>query len=155
MEVREIKTFRDVFAAYKYRYKLIDNDDILYDICDLSAQAEPNVVLLCKCTLGDKAQKVAYTFDDWFKLNFKILLKGMPSEIQTIKHLRQQIDNIIQDVKQLESCRETSLAITKLQEAVMWLGMDLKRIGAPNPYPSSKDPSTGDVVEPTADNLKF
>lgn len=77
------------------------------------------------------------------------------SEIQTIKHLRKQIDNIIQDVKQLESCRETSLVITKLQEAVMWLGMDLKRLGAPNPYPNSKDPSTGDVVEPTADNLKF
>lgn len=77
------------------------------------------------------------------------------TEIQRIKHYRKQIDNIIQDVKQLESCRETSLVITKLQEAVMWLGMDLKRLGAPNPYPNSKDPSTGDVVEPTADNLKF
>lgn len=77
------------------------------------------------------------------------------TEIQTIKHLRKQIDSIIQDVKQLERCRETSLVITKLQEAVMWLGMDLKRLGNPNPYPSSKDPSTGDIVEPTADNLKF
>lgn len=77
------------------------------------------------------------------------------SEIQTIKHLRKQIDNVIQDVKKLESCRETSLVITKLEEAVMWLGRDLHRIGASNPYPSSKDPSTGDVVEPTADNLKF
>ena len=77
------------------------------------------------------------------------------TEIQTIKHLRQQIDSTIQNVKQLESCRETSLVITKLQEAVMWLGMDLKRLGNPNPYPSSKDPSTGDIVEPTADNLKF
>ena len=77
------------------------------------------------------------------------------TEIQRIKYYRVQIDNIIQDVKQLESCRETALAITKLQEAVMWLGMDLKRLGNPNPYPSSKDPSTGDVVEPTADNLKF
>ena len=77
------------------------------------------------------------------------------TEIQRIKYYRVQIDNIIQDVKQLEICRETALAITKLQEAVMWLGMDLKRLGNPNPYPSSKDPSTGDVVEPTADNLKF
>ena len=77
------------------------------------------------------------------------------TEIQRIKYYRVQIDNIIQDVKQLEICRETSLAITKLQEAVMWLGMDLKRLGNPNPYPSSKDPSTGDAVEPTADNLKF
>ena len=37
----------------------------------------------------------------------------------------------------------------------MWLGMDLKRIGDINPYPNSKDPSTGTKIEPTADNLKF
>ena len=77
------------------------------------------------------------------------------TEIQNIKQLRRDIDTIIQRVLQLESCRETSLSITKLEEAVMWLGMDLKRIGATNPYPNSKDPSTGDVIEPTADNLKF
>jgi hypothetical protein len=51
--------------------------------------------------------------------------------------------------------RERSLAITKLQEAVMWLGMDLKRLGTENPYPSSKDPSTGTKIEPTADGLKL
>ena len=33
--------------------------------------------------------------------------------------------------------------------------MDLKRLGNPNPYPSSKDPSTGDKIEPTADGLKL
>ena len=76
-------------------------------------------------------------------------------EVPAIKQLRKDTDDIIQRVRELEPCRETSLVITKLQEAVMWLGMDLKRIGAPNPYPNSKDPSTGDVVEPTADNLKF
>lgn len=76
-------------------------------------------------------------------------------EVPAIKQLRKDIDDVIQRVKSLDSCRETSIAITKLQEAVMWLGMDLKRLGNPNPYPSSKDPSTGDVVEPTADNLKF
>lgn len=37
----------------------------------------------------------------------------------------------------------------------MWLGMDLKRLGEANPYPSSKDASTGAVIEPTADGLKF
>ena len=77
------------------------------------------------------------------------------TEIQNIKQLRRDIDTIIQRVLQLESCRETSLSITKLEEAVMWLGMDLKRLNEVNPYPSSKDPSTGDVIEPTADNLKF
>lgn len=76
-------------------------------------------------------------------------------EVPAIKHLRKSIDDVIQRVRNLESCRETSIAITKLQEAVMWLGMDLKRLNEPNPYPSSKDPSTGTKIEPTADNLKF
>ena len=55
----------------------------------------------------------------------------------------------------LPSSRERSLAITKLQEAVMWLGMDLKRLNEADPYPSSKDPSTGTKIEPTADGLKM
>ena len=76
-------------------------------------------------------------------------------EIPKVKQLRKDIDDIIQRVKSLDNCREVSICITKLQEAVMWLGMDLKRIGAINPYPSSKDPSTGTKIEPTADNLKF
>ncbi len=77
------------------------------------------------------------------------------TEIQKIKQLRQDIDSIIQRIRELESSRETSLSITKLQEGVMWLGMELKRRNDVNPYPSSKDPSTGDKIEPTADNLKF
>ena len=76
-------------------------------------------------------------------------------EIVADKALRKTIDAIIQEVKDLPSSRERSLAITKLQEAVMWLGMDLKRLGTPNPYPSSKDPSTGSRIEPTADGLKL
>lgn len=75
------------------------------------------------------------------------------------KELRRDIDDKIQKVKSLPKSRERSLAITKLQEAVMWLGMDLKRIneetgGAGNPYPNSKDPSNTEI-EPTADGLKF
>ena len=76
-------------------------------------------------------------------------------EIPKVKQLRKDIDDVIQRVKALNSCREVSICITKLQEAVMWLGMDLKRIGDVNPYPNSKDPSTGTKIDPTADNLKF
>lgn len=76
-------------------------------------------------------------------------------EIPFNKDMRRQIDDILQMVKAAPASRERSLAITKLQEAVMWLGMDLKRLGNPNPYPSSKDPSTGSVIEPTADGLKM
>lgn len=76
-------------------------------------------------------------------------------EIPKVKQLRKDIDNVIQRVKALDGCREVSICITKLQEAVMWLGMDLKRIGDVNPYPNSKNPSTGTKIDPTADNLKF
>ena len=76
-------------------------------------------------------------------------------EIPKVKQLRKDIDDVIQRIKALDGCREVSICITKLQEAVMWLGMDLKRIGDVNPYPNSKDPSTGTKIDPTADNLKF
>lgn len=79
----------------------------------------------------------------------------LEKEVPAIKQLRKDIDEIIQRVKELDSCRETALVITKLQEGVMWLGMDLKRLNQDNPYPSSKDPSTGTVIEPTADGLKL
>jgi len=76
-------------------------------------------------------------------------------EVVSNKKLRQDIDQLIQELKALPPSRERSLSITKLQEGVMWLGMDLKRLGEANPYPASKDPSTGTVIEPTADGLKF
>lgn len=79
----------------------------------------------------------------------------LEKEIPAIKQLRKDGDELIQRVKELEPCRETSIVITKLQEAVMWLGMDLKRLNDTNPYPSSKDPSTGIKIEPTADGLKL
>ena len=75
-------------------------------------------------------------------------------EIKSNKQLRKDTDEIIQRIKDLPPSRERSLAITKLQEGVMWLGMDLKRIGTPNPYPNSKD-SSNTKIEPTADNLKL
>lgn len=76
-------------------------------------------------------------------------------EVMFDKDMRKQIDEILQMVKAAPASRERSLAITKLQEAIMWLGMDLKRLNEPNPYPSSKDPSTGSKIEPTADGLKM
>ena len=76
-------------------------------------------------------------------------------EVVANKQLRKEIDEKIQAIRNLPPSRESSLAITKLQEGVMWLGMDLKRLNEINPYPSSKDPSTGDKIEPTADGLKL
>jgi len=76
-------------------------------------------------------------------------------EIVANKQLRKDLDEKIQQVKGLPASRERSLAITKLQEAVMWLGMDLKRLNEEDPYPHSKDPGSGDVIDPTAQGLKF
>ena len=75
-------------------------------------------------------------------------------EVFRDKELRRDIDAQIQKAKALPGSRERSLAITKLQEAVMWLGMDLKRLAEPNPYLNSKDPSNT-KIEPTADVLKL
>lgn len=81
----------------------------------------------------------------------------MPYEVEVTncKQLRKDTDEIIQRIKDQPHSRENSLAITKLQEGVMWLGMNLKRLGEANPYPSSKDASTGTIIEPTADGLKL
>lgn len=91
------------------------------------------------------------------------------------KELRRDIDAIIQRLRRdsdnnytgerapdhpVRGSRERSLAITKLQEAVMWLGMDLKAINdacpgiQENPYPESKNPENL-KIEKTADGLKL
>ena len=74
--------------------------------------------------------------------------------IREIKSARVQGDAFIQTVRALPKARESALVITKAQEAVMWLGMMLKEMGTPNPYPESYNPENA-VVEPTADGLKL
>lgn len=82
------------------------------------------------------------------------------NEIVRVKALRRETDAIIQSTKELPPSRERALAITKFQEGVMWLGMDLKRIGEENPgylsspYPNSKNPENT-KIEPTADGLRL
>lgn len=76
------------------------------------------------------------------------------AEVVADKTLRRDIDAIIQRLRELPGSRERSLSHTKLQEAVMWLGMDLKRLNEANPYPNSKDP-TNAIVDPTADGLRL
>lgn len=88
------------------------------------------------------------------------------------KQFRKDLDDILQRVKHAtrnhvagsdlpfpRSSRERSLARTKIEEAIMWLGMDLKSmgeegIGEPNPYPHSKDPASP-IIDKTADGLKL
>lgn len=95
--------------------------------------------------------------------------------VSQIKRFRKELDAVLQDLKTasgakvpagdlnpsgVRSSRERSLAVTKIQEAIMWLGMDLKAqseegaSGCDNPYPKSYDP-TSQQIEPTADGLKL
>jgi hypothetical protein len=88
--------------------------------------------------------------------------------VKATKQHRADLDAVLQNLRKdcdrssvpCRGSRERSLAVTKIQEAIMWLGMDLKAINeenpgtCPNPYPSSYDPSSP-VVEPTADGLKL
>jgi len=75
-------------------------------------------------------------------------------EVKLDKQLRKDLDEHLQELKNLPSSRERSLAITNLQQSIMWLGMDLKRLNEPNPYPNSYNPDNA-TVEPTADGLKL
>jgi hypothetical protein len=70
------------------------------------------------------------------------------------KILRVELDKNLQNLKLLPGSRERSLAITKLQEAIMWLGMDLKRMNETNLYPDSYNPENTNI-DPTAEGLKL
>lgn len=83
--------------------------------------------------------------------------------IAQTKQFRKALDEELQRLKlasihggphPCRASRERSIAITKIQEAIMWLGMDLKDLGAPNPYPQSYNPQSP-AIEPTADGLKL
>jgi len=76
------------------------------------------------------------------------------AQIIANKELRVSLDGSLQKLKALLSSRERALSITKIQEAIMWLGMDLKRLNDTRPYPSSYD-TTNAKVEPPADGLKL
>lgn len=98
--------------------------------------------------------------------------EGVPPEVAQTKQFRQDLDGVLQRLKSASDTnrerrtsddrprgsRERSIAITKIQEAIMWLGMDLKAMneegkdGCDNPYPQSYNPASP-VIEPTADGL--
>jgi hypothetical protein len=75
--------------------------------------------------------------------------------IAETKQLRKDLDEHLQQLKaSARKSRPRSIAQTKLEEAIMWLGMDLKELGTPDPYPQSRNPESP-RIEPTADGLKM
>lgn len=84
--------------------------------------------------------------------NPEVIREKYEKEVRLDKELRKDLDGTLQKLKESYGSRERSLAITKIQEAIMWLGMDLKRLGGMNPYPESMNPESL-KIEPTADGL--
>lgn len=80
----------------------------------------------------------------------------LQQEISSVKALRRDLDAIVQRIKAMPGTAERTLSLRRVQEGVMWLGMDLKRIGEANPetlapaYPHSKDPASP-VIDPPLD----
>jgi hypothetical protein len=87
------------------------------------------------------------------------------------KTFRKEADELLQRMKEhktrlreylaVGACEDPSeviaqhmISIRDLENCIMRQGMTLKYIGAPDPYPNSKDPSNT-IVEPTADGLKL
>ncbi len=83
-----------------------------------------------------------------------LYLTSYEEQVTFTKQTRKDLDVILQHIKHSYPSRERSIAITKLQEAIMWLGMDLKRLNEPNPYPESYNPYSF-AIEPTAGGLKL
>ena len=76
------------------------------------------------------------------------------NKIKATKQARVDLDETLQGIKSIPGSRELSLSITKVQEAIMWLGMNLKALNEKNPYPDSYKPENT-AIAPTADNLKL
>ena len=94
----------------------------------------------------------AGTTEPWTAEQQKVFIDA---KIVESKQFRVALDGVLETIKiSNRSSRERSLCVTKLQEAIMWLGMDLKALGDTNPYPNSYNPENT-VVEPTADGLKM
>lgn len=80
--------------------------------------------------------------------------------ITKVKWARRELDDILQKVKAFNPTKEVQQVVIKIQESIMWLGMELKRINEEtpgvmlNPYPNSKDPSNT-IIDKTADGLKL
>lgn len=71
--------------------------------------------------------------------------------VDGIKFQRQKLDKIEKGIKKLGfNSREISLCTTNLQRSKMFLGLVLKDMDAPNPYPESHNKDSK-KIEPTAD----
>lgn len=77
------------------------------------------------------------------------------TDILKNKEFRVALDKVLQEMKNdSRQSDERKESIKSLKVSIMWLGMDMKELNAPNPYPNSYD-TTNTTVDPTADGLKM
>ena len=96
-------------------------------------------------------EQIKLDIDDNMKLLFE---KHLNNEIIMSKQVRIDVDDIIRRIDNMPISDEKNIALIKLKEAIMWMGMNLKRLGNPNPYPNSRN-TNNEKVDKTADNLHF
>lgn len=99
-------------------------------------------------------EKIAVLADEKRK---KDMQEIWDADVKTVKELRVELDGSLQKLKKYadESLNEEcEVSILKIKEAIMWLGMELKALGAQNPYPNSYNPDSTEI-EHTADGMKM
>lgn len=69
-------------------------------------------------------------------------------QISATKLLRENLERMVQELGTLPKGREVSIAITKTQEARMWLGQNLASLGNPSPYPNGNQTESTKVDPP-------
>lgn len=80
--------------------------------------------------------------------------KAKARDILQSKEMRRNLDAVLQKLRAVggRTSRERSLSITKIEEAIMWLGMDLKALNdGVSCYKHGYDETT--KVQPTADGV--
>lgn len=111
--------------------------------------------------LKNKPENTPLNLSLWNKSHMETLPTETEISILFTKQLRVDLDPILQRAKEFRdslgrspAARHAALSVTALEDAILRWGMTLKELGAPNPYPNSRDTSNT-IVDPTADGMKM
>lgn len=148
---RPDEVFQDVEELYRSRGLSLEEHGYYIDLGRLGAirvTPEPNLSPEPNKTMPEDQTEIAIAQTKQLRKELDEVLQNLRRDSEPIHDGIRRADHVVR------ASRERSLALTKIQEAIMWLGMDLKDLGTPNPYPTSYDPTSSEV-EPTADGLKL
>lgn len=99
--------------------------------------------------------ELTFPFRQWAKRHLSAM--GV-LHIRETKQTRRHLDAHLQEMRAMQgrrASRARAIALTKLQEAIPWLGMDLNELASEhNPYPQSLNPESSEIAPP-ADGLRL